>query len=145
MEYAAVAEALLSRDEDNRVVRIHQVSITDIGEWPILSGRCHIRVGEGFLTPRLGHYVSDNLRAPYRMVMTRLGNRVTICEVETGMVQMSDGTWVDIPVGRQVALHESIMDAQTEDLRLAQDASAVECLSVTLGMPILPRLFLSKV
>ena len=85
MEYAAVVEALLSGGEF-RTVRVRQVSLAEVGEWSILSGRCHIRAGEGFSEPRLGFWVESNLRPPYQMIMTRSGDRVTICEVEADRI-----------------------------------------------------------
>ena len=114
MEYAAVVEALLSGD---RIARVKQVSIADVGEWSILSGRCHIRAGEGFSEPRLGFWVESNLRPPYQMIMTRQGDRVTICEIEADKIGDGSGPSlvlypsVDVPMGMQVTLHQSIISA----------------------------------
>ena len=110
MEYAAVVEALLSGGE-SRMARVRQVTIEDVGGWSILSGRCHIRAGEGFSEPRLGFWVESNLRPPYQMIMTRFGDRVTICEVEADRIQDGSGPSVDVPMRKQVTLHQTIMSA----------------------------------
>ena len=110
MEYAAVVEALLSGG-DNRIARVRQVSLAEIGGWSILSGRCHIHAGEGFGEPRLGLWVESNLRPPYQMIMTRSGDRVTICEIESDRIQDGSGPSVDVPMRKQVTLHQSIMSA----------------------------------
>lgn len=110
MEYAAVVEALLSGGEF-RTARVRQVSLDTVGEWSILSGRCHIRAGEGFSEPRLGYWVEGNLRPPYQMIMTRSGDRVTICEVEADKIGDGSGPSVDVPMGKQVTMHQSIMSA----------------------------------
>ena len=81
--YAAVIEELLGGD---RKARVRQVDAVEAGGWPILSGRCHIRVGEGFSEPRLGFFVQSQLRAPYLLVMTRQGERITVCEVQTDRI-----------------------------------------------------------
>lgn len=109
MEYAAVVEELLSGG-GTRTARVRQVSMAEVGGWPILSGRCHIRAGEGFSEPRLGYWVESNLRPPYRLVVTRSGNRVTICEFEAA-VQLVSGPSVEVPMGKQVLMHQTIMSA----------------------------------
>lgn len=108
MEYAAVVEALLSGD---RIARVRQVSLAEVGEWSILSGRCHIRVGDGFSEPRLGFWIESNLRSPYQMIMTRQGDRVTICEIEADKIGVGSGPSVDVPMRKQVTLHQSIISA----------------------------------
>lgn len=108
MEYAAVVEALLS---EGHIARVRQVSLAEVGEWSILSGRCHIRVGEGFSEPRLGFWVESNLRPPYQMIMTRQGNRVTICEVDADKIGDGSGLSVDVPMRKQVTLHQTIISA----------------------------------
>ena len=115
MEYAAVVEALLLSGD--RIARIRQVSLAEVGEWSILSGRCHIRAGEGFSEPRLGLWIENNLRPPYQMIMTRQGDRVTICEIETDKIRDGSGPSrvlypsVDVPMRKQVTLHQSIISA----------------------------------
>ena len=54
MGYAAVVEELLSGG-GTRTARVRQVSMAKVSELTILSGRCHIRAGEGFSEPRLGY------------------------------------------------------------------------------------------
>ena len=106
--YAAVIEELSG---DNRKARVRQVDAVEAGGWPILSGRCHIRVGEGFSEPRLGFFVQSQLRAPYLLVMTRQGERITVCEVQTDRIPIGTGPSIDVPVNRAITIHQSIISA----------------------------------
>ena len=115
MEYAAVVEALLSGGEFD-TARVRQVSLDAVGGLSILSGRCHIRAGDGFSEPSLGYWVESNLRPPYQMIMTRSGDRVTICEVEADKIGDSPGPSVDVSMRKQVTMHQSIMRALDGEL-----------------------------
>ena len=89
-EYAAVIQELTPHGDyaETRAARIWQLRISEVGTWPVLSGRCHIRIGEGFHEPRLGSLVAYQLRAPHLLVMTRSNDRITVCKVEVGGVEI---------------------------------------------------------
>ena len=118
-EYAAVVQEIVPHGDhaERRTARVWQLRTTEVGTWPVLSGRCHIRIGEGFHEPRLGSLVAYQLRAPHLLVMTRSNNRITVCEVEVDGVEISGRPdSADVLLGRQATLHKAIMAALNGEL-----------------------------
>ena len=118
-EYAAVVQELTPHGDyaETRTARIWQLRISEVGTWRVLSGRCHIRIGEGFHEPRLGSLVAYQLRAPHLLVMTRSNDRITVCEVEVDGVDIRDRPdRADVFLRWQGTLHKAIMAALDGEL-----------------------------
>ena len=118
-EYAAVIQELRPHGDyaETRTARIWQLRTSEVGTWPVLSGRCHIRIGAGFHEPRLGALVAYQLRAPHLLVMTRSNDRITVCEVEVDGVEIRDRPdRADVFLGWQGTLHKAIMAALDGEL-----------------------------
>ena len=107
--YMVVVSEQISRNGDF-VARISQVQVQETERWRIRSARCHIQLAQGFGRPRLGSALAYLLGVRHPLIITRSGDRVTICEVEIdGIVMVSQADQVEIPVGRVQAIHEAVL------------------------------------
>ena len=120
IEYAAVIQELGPYGDyiGTPTARIWQLRVAEVGTWSVLSGRCHIRIGEGFQEPRLGSLVAHQLGAGHLLVMTRSGNRITVCEVEIDEVEIRDTPdRADVSVKWEWTIHDAIVAALDGKLR----------------------------
>lgn len=116
MDYVVVVKGLVSRD--GITARVSQVDSGGVEGWELRSARCHVRLANWFGKPRLGEAVAYMLGLQHPLVVTRRGNRVTICEVDTdGILMVHTDDQVSIPIGRTQALHDAILSGLDGDIQ----------------------------
>ena len=115
-EHAVVIRGMLSRDSEI-IARIRQVHAEETERWRVRSARCHIQL-QSFGDSRLGTAVSYSLGVIHPLIITRSGDRVTICEVEMEEVDMVGITGeVDLPTSKTIAIHETVLAGLDGSLR----------------------------
>ena len=108
-DYVVVVQGLIA-DDGEVSARIHQMDEQEVSGWRVTSARCHIHATQG-LDHRLGRAVSYLLGAEHPLIITRSGDRVTICEVEMDEDVVSHSGQVDIPSAWVQTIHEAVLFA----------------------------------